>query len=127
MTEVKKRVSRLKERIFSDEIINGGRQPKLDLAKAVVIVCLALVHCTIECTDEEGLLSGLPYLFDSPLEIFSGLCGLFAAIYFVVGIHFEPGMFGEGQIRGNSRPGFIDKKNQKNYNRMNCFLRILSF
>ena len=38
---------------------------ELDLAKAFLIFCLALVHVTIECTPEEGLASGIPYLFDS--------------------------------------------------------------
>ena len=51
--------------MFSKEIVNSGRQKELDLAKAVIILCLALIHCTIECTSEEGLLSGIPYLFDS--------------------------------------------------------------
>lgn len=50
---------------FSEEIVNSGRQPEVDLAKAVIIFCLALVHCTIECTPEESLASGIPYLFDS--------------------------------------------------------------
>lgn len=51
--------------IFSDEIVNDGRQTELDMAKAVLIFCLALVHCTIECTPEEQLIGGIPFWFDS--------------------------------------------------------------
>ena len=53
------------DKIFSKETINNGRQPELDLAKAVLIFCLALIHCTIECTPEEQLAHGIPFLFDS--------------------------------------------------------------
>lgn len=55
----------LREKIFSREIVNSGRQPELDLAKAVLIFCLALVHCIIECTPEEQLAHGIPFFFDS--------------------------------------------------------------
>ncbi|MBD5139790.1 MAG: acyltransferase [Ruminococcus sp.] len=55
----------LREKIFSNETVNSGRQPELDLAKAVLIFCLALVHCVIECTPEEQLAHGLPFFFDS--------------------------------------------------------------
>ena len=56
---------KLKDRIFSKEEINTERQWELDLARAVIIFCLALIHCTIECTSDEGLTSGIPYLFDT--------------------------------------------------------------
>ncbi|MCD8346965.1 MAG: DUF1624 domain-containing protein [Lachnospiraceae bacterium] len=51
--------------IFSDKQVNTGRQPELDLAKALAILCLAPIHCIIECTPEAGLVSGVPYLFDT--------------------------------------------------------------
>ncbi len=54
-----------KGRIFSEEAVNGGRQQELDLARALAVVCLALVHCVIECTPEEQLAGGIPYLFDT--------------------------------------------------------------
>ncbi len=54
-----------KKKIFSEEIVNSGRQPELDMAKAAVIVCLAWIHCIIECTPEEGLTTGIPYVFDT--------------------------------------------------------------
>lgn len=54
-----------KEKIFSKETVNSGRQPELDLARAVIIFCLALIHCTIECTPEDRLAYGIPFLFDS--------------------------------------------------------------
>jgi len=56
---------KLKEKIFSNEKVNTTRQWELDLARAVLIFCLALVHVTIECTSDEGLCSGIPYIFDS--------------------------------------------------------------
>ena len=55
----------IKNKIFSDKEINCGRQRELDLARAVIIFCLALIHVTIECTSDEGLTSGIPYLFDT--------------------------------------------------------------
>lgn len=56
---------KLKERIFSAEEVNTTRQWEFDLARAVIILCLAVVHVTIECTTDEGLCSGIPYLFDT--------------------------------------------------------------
>ena len=56
---------KLKDKIFSSEPINTSRQWELDLARAVIIFCLALIHVTIECTTDEGLCSGIPYLFDT--------------------------------------------------------------
>ena len=58
-------VAGLKKGILSDSDINNGRQSEIDLARAVIIFCLALIHCTIECTSDEGLTSGIPYLFDT--------------------------------------------------------------
>lgn len=49
----------------SVESMRKERRPELDLAKAVLIFLLAFVHCTIECTTEENLASGIPYLFDT--------------------------------------------------------------
>ena len=56
---------KLKDKIFSRDEINTSRQWELDLARAVIIFCLALIHVTIECTTDEGLCSGIPYLFDT--------------------------------------------------------------
>ena len=56
---------KLKDKIFSNELINTSRQWEFDLARAVIIFCLALIHVTIECTTDEGLCSGIPYLFDT--------------------------------------------------------------
>ena len=56
---------KLVEKIFSNKKVNTTRQWELDLARAVLIFCLALVHVTIECTSDEGLCSGIPYVFDS--------------------------------------------------------------
>ena len=56
---------KLKDKIFSSEPVNISRQWELDLARAVIIFCLAIIHVTIECTTDEGLCSGIPYLFDT--------------------------------------------------------------
>lgn len=55
----------LKERLYGGTAVNCGRQKELDLAKCGAILCLALIHCIIECTPEEQLVSGIPYLFDT--------------------------------------------------------------
>ena len=51
--------------LFAAQPCNTGRQMELDIGKALPILCLAFVHCTIECCTDEQLLSGVPYLFDS--------------------------------------------------------------
>ncbi len=51
--------------VFSGERSNTGRQPELDIGKALPILCLAFVHCVIECCTEEQLLSGIPFVFDA--------------------------------------------------------------
>ena len=56
---------RIRDKIFSDNEINVGRQKELDLARAFIIFCLALIHVTIECSSDEALTSGIPYLFDT--------------------------------------------------------------
>ena len=56
---------KLKDKIFSNEQINTSRQREFDLARAVIIFCFALIHVTIECSTDEGLCSGIPYLFDT--------------------------------------------------------------
>lgn len=56
---------KLKDKIFSGNDVNLGRQKELDLARAFIIFCLAIIHVTIECTSDEGLTSGIPYLFDT--------------------------------------------------------------
>ncbi|MGN1086512.1 MAG: hypothetical protein ACI4Q5_05715 [Porcipelethomonas sp.] len=52
-------------KIISKDDVNTGRQIELDHGKAVMIFFLAFIHCTIECTSDDGLCSGIPYLFDS--------------------------------------------------------------
>ena len=56
---------KVKDKILADNEINLGRQKELDLARAFIIFCLAIIHVTIECTSDEGLTSGIPYLFDT--------------------------------------------------------------
>ena len=52
-----------KSHIFADVEINKGRQRELDVAKAVLLFFLVFIHCTIECTPDEQLSFGIPYLF----------------------------------------------------------------
>ena len=56
---------KLKEKIFLSEPKNTSRQWELDLARAAIIFCLGMVHVIIECTTDEGLCYGIPYLFDT--------------------------------------------------------------
>ena len=52
-------------RLLADEPVNTGRQLDVDIAKAEMVLMLPFIHCIIECTSDEGLCSGIPYLFDS--------------------------------------------------------------
>lgn len=55
----------MKKKIFSNDIVNSGRQKELDIAKAVMLFFLAFIHCIIACTPESQLAHGIPYLFDT--------------------------------------------------------------
>ena len=50
---------------LADEPVNCGRQLDVDIAKAEMVLMLPFIHCIIECTTDEGLNSGIPYLFDT--------------------------------------------------------------
>ena len=51
--------------LLADKPVNTGRQTDLDIAKAQMVLMLPFIHCIIECTSDEGLCSGIPYLFDT--------------------------------------------------------------
>ncbi len=51
--------------VLSADVINTGRQAELDIGKALPVLCLAFVHCIIECCTEAQLYFGIPLLFDS--------------------------------------------------------------
>ncbi len=51
--------------IMSKDPVNMGRQPELDMAKAIIVFFLAFIHCIIECVPVESLESGIPFVFDS--------------------------------------------------------------
>ena len=51
--------------LLADEPVNMGRQLDVDIAKAQMVLMLPFIHCIIECTSDEGLCSGIPYLFDT--------------------------------------------------------------
>ena len=53
--------------LFADEPVNTGRQPEIDLCRAVVVFFLATIHCFVECSTDEQLWQKLPYFFDSVL------------------------------------------------------------
>lgn len=64
-----------------------GRQLEIDSVKMVFVFIVVLIHCTIECTSEEGLCSGFPYLVDTviggplaapPLMFCMGACIVFS-------------------------------------------------
>lgn len=70
--------------MFAKEPVNTGRQPEIDLAKAVFIIQLAMIHCFVDSTIPSGLEEGVPYYFDSviggpfgaPMTLFSMGIGL---------------------------------------------------
>ena len=70
--------------MFAKDPVNTSRQEEIDLAKAVFVVQLAIIHMFVECTTEKGLYFGLPYFFDSitggpfgaPMTIFAMGIGL---------------------------------------------------
>ena len=51
--------------LLADKPVNTGRQLDVDIAKAEMVLLLPFIHCIIECTSDEGLCSGIPYLFDT--------------------------------------------------------------
>ena len=51
--------------LLADEAVNTERQWEMDLARAIPILCLPIIHCIIECCTDEMLESGIPYLFDT--------------------------------------------------------------
>ena len=57
-------MNKLKQ-LLADKPVNTGRQWELDLSKALIILCLPVIHCIIECCTDEMLESGIPYLFDT--------------------------------------------------------------
>ena len=69
--------------LLADEPVNKGRQLDIDIAKAEMVLLLPFIHCIIECTSDEGLCSGIPYLLDTiiggpfsaPMYLFAmGMC-----------------------------------------------------
>ena len=65
--------------MLADKPVNTGRQLDVDIAKAEMVLMLPFIHCIIECTSDEGLCSGIPYLFDTIIGgPFSGPMYLFA-------------------------------------------------
>ena len=71
-------LKRIRE-LVADEPVNRGRQLDIDIAKAEMVLMLPFIHCIIECTSDEGLCSGIPYLFDTIIGgPFSGPMYLFA-------------------------------------------------
>ena len=51
--------------LLADRPVNTRRQLDVDIAKAEMVLMLPFIHCIIECTSDEGLCSGIPYLFDT--------------------------------------------------------------
>ena len=74
-------------KLLADEPVNKGRQLDIDIAKAEMVLLLPFIHCIIECTSDEGLCSGIPYLFDTiiggpfsaPMYLFAmGMCFVYS-------------------------------------------------
>lgn len=73
--------------LLADEPVNKGRQLDIDIAKAEMVLLLPFIHCIIECTSDDGLCSGIPYLFDTiiggpfsaPMYLFAmGMCFVYS-------------------------------------------------
>ena len=85
------------EQYLADEPVNTGRQLEVDYAKAMMVLCLPFIHCIIECTSDEGLCNGIPYLFDSIIGgPFSAPTYLFAM---GIGVVYSRRKIPSGQIR----------------------------
>ena len=68
--------------------VNTGTQEEISSARALFVITVAQIHCFIECTSEEGLAHGIPYLFDTviggpfsaPMLMFAmGICIVYAS------------------------------------------------
>ncbi len=70
---------RLKD-LFADEPCNTGRQLEIDLSKTVMLFELVLCHCFIQCTSDERLLHGFPFVMDSVIGGPLGASGYMAAM-----------------------------------------------
>jgi hypothetical protein len=55
----------LRSRLYAPQPVNLNRQTEVDMGKFAMMFFLPFIHCVIECTSEEGLASGIPYLFDT--------------------------------------------------------------
>ena len=75
------------KKVLETQEINTGRQIEIDSIKMLFVFLVAAIHCTIECTSDAGLESGLPYVMDTviggplaapPLMFVMGLCIVFA-------------------------------------------------
>ena len=73
--------------LLADTPINTERQIEVDIAKAQMVLMLPFIHCIIECTSDEGLCNGIPYLFDTiiggpfsaPMYLFAmGMCFVYS-------------------------------------------------
>ena len=78
--------NRMKD-LLAEEPVNKGRQLDVDIAKAEMVLLLPFIHCIIECTSDEDLCSGIPYLFDTiiggpfsaPMYLFAmGICFVYS-------------------------------------------------
>lgn len=58
-------LSSLKNKIFSNEEVNTGRQIEFDIAKIVFVIFVALVHVTVECVGDKEIDYGIPYVIDT--------------------------------------------------------------
>ena len=76
MTAEKQRVgadlelaSKIQQHLLPDvtmerEEVNTGRQPEVDLARAIPVISLPFVHCVIECCTQQNINEPIPFLFN---------------------------------------------------------------
>jgi len=60
-------VKKFYQKRFCDEPVNGGYLPELDVAKAICLIGMPVVHLSGLCMGDEALTEGVGYVLDSVL------------------------------------------------------------
>ncbi|MCR5734646.1 MAG: acyltransferase [Lachnospiraceae bacterium] len=57
---------------IDEGLVNKGRQPEIDLARAIPVFCLPIVHTVIECTPLKRIYDPIPFFFNIVIGQFFG-------------------------------------------------------
>lgn len=112
------------------EEVNTGRQPEVDLARAIPVISLPFVHCVIECCTQQNINEPIPFLFNviigaplgAPIFVFAmGLSIVYSKhrdpeflmkrgiILFIAGFILNALRFGLNYVIGYAVTGEYDK------------------